>query len=56
MPRTGDNIHIPLPEAEAIRLLLKVKPDETMPRKRGRKSVWAANEEASVTKKRGRGK
>jgi hypothetical protein len=26
MPRPGDKIHIPLPEDEALRLLLKVKP------------------------------
>jgi hypothetical protein len=32
MPRPGDNVHIPLPEAEALRLLLKVKPTDQMPR------------------------
>jgi hypothetical protein len=32
MPRTGDNIHIPLPEDEALRLALKVKPTKDMPR------------------------
>ena len=32
MPKEGHNIHIPLPEAEALRLLLKVKPTADMPR------------------------
>jgi hypothetical protein len=32
MPRTADNIHIPLPEDEALRLALKVKPTKDMPR------------------------
>lgn len=32
MPRMGDNIHIPLSEAEALRLMLKVKPTAEMPR------------------------
>jgi hypothetical protein len=32
MPRTADNVHIPLPESEAIRLLLQVKPTADMPR------------------------
>lgn len=32
MPKPGDNIRIPLPETEALRLLLKVKPTADMPR------------------------
>jgi len=32
MPRTGENIYIPLPEDEALRLALKVKPTKDMPR------------------------
>jgi hypothetical protein len=32
MPRSGDNVHIPLEESEALRLLLKVKPTAEMPR------------------------
>jgi hypothetical protein len=32
MPRTGDNIHIPLSEGEAVALLGRVKPNESMPR------------------------
>ena len=32
MAKPGDNIHIPLPAKEAIRLAMKVKPDHTMPR------------------------
>lgn len=32
MPRSGDNIHIPLPFEEAVRGLLKVKPTKDMPR------------------------
>jgi hypothetical protein len=32
MPRTGDNIRIPLSEDEALRALLKVKPTKDMPR------------------------
>jgi hypothetical protein len=32
MPRPGDNVHIPLPESEALRLLLQVKPTGDMPR------------------------
>jgi hypothetical protein len=32
MPRTGDNIHIPLKTDEALRLALKVKPTKDMPR------------------------
>ena len=32
VPRPGDNIHIPLKESEALRLLLKVKPTDEMPR------------------------
>lgn len=32
MPHPGDKIHIPLPEDEAIRLALKVKPTKDMPR------------------------
>jgi hypothetical protein len=32
MARLGDNIYIPIPEQEALRLLLKVKPTEDMPR------------------------
>jgi hypothetical protein len=30
--RTADNVHIPLSEAEALRLMLKVKPTAEMPR------------------------
>jgi hypothetical protein len=30
--RPGDNIHIPLEESEALRLLLKIKPTADMPR------------------------
>jgi hypothetical protein len=30
--RTADTVHIPLPEAEALRLMLKVKPTAEMPR------------------------
>jgi len=32
VPRPGDNVHIPLYEREALRLLLKVKPTAEMPR------------------------
>ena len=32
MPRPGDKIRIPLPEKQAIALLLKVKPTADMPR------------------------
>jgi hypothetical protein len=32
MARTGDNIHIPLREADAVRALLRVKPTADMPR------------------------
>jgi len=32
MPRTSDNIHIPLKTDEALRLALKVKPTAKMPR------------------------
>lgn len=32
MPRTADNIRIPLPEDEAITLLGRVKPTAEMPR------------------------
>jgi hypothetical protein len=32
VPHPGDNIHIPLEERQALRLLLKVKPTEDMPR------------------------
>jgi hypothetical protein len=32
MPKPGDNIHIPIPEREALALLLRVKPTENMPR------------------------
>jgi hypothetical protein len=32
MAKPGSNVHIPLPEAEALRLLLKVKPTTDMPR------------------------
>lgn len=47
MSRPGDNVHIPLPEAEALRLLLQVKPTAEMPRpgKRRQKSVWAEVDE-----------
>jgi hypothetical protein len=32
MPKPGDNVHIPLPTDEAIRLALRVKPTADMPR------------------------
>jgi hypothetical protein len=32
MAKPGDNIQIPLPEREALALLLKVKPTDDMPR------------------------
>ena len=32
MPLPGNTIHIPLPEAGALRLMLKVKPSDGMPR------------------------
>lgn len=32
MPRSGDTIHIPLKEAEAVALLGRVKPTADMPR------------------------
>ena len=32
VPRTGDNIHIPLETDEALRLALKVEPTKDMPR------------------------
>jgi hypothetical protein len=32
VPRPGDNIHIPLSESEALRLMLRVKPTAEMPR------------------------
>jgi hypothetical protein len=32
MAKQGNNVHIPLPEKEALRLLFKVKPTEDMPR------------------------
>jgi hypothetical protein len=32
VPRTGDNIHIPLSEEEALRLAFQVKPTKDMPR------------------------
>jgi hypothetical protein len=32
MPRTADNIHIPLKEEDAIRAFYKVKPTADMPR------------------------
>jgi len=32
MPKPGNKIHIPLPEKQALDLLLKVKPTEEMPR------------------------
>jgi hypothetical protein len=32
VPKPGDNIHIPLPERDALRLLMKVKPTAEMPR------------------------
>jgi hypothetical protein len=54
MPRTGDNVHIPLPESDALRLMLKVKPAAGMPRpgKHRSKSVFAEmNEEFGPIKK-----
>ncbi len=32
VPKPGDNVHIPLPEHEAIRLAMLVKPTADMPR------------------------
>lgn len=32
LPHPGNAIHIPLPEAEALRLMLEVKPTADMPR------------------------
>jgi hypothetical protein len=32
MPKPGDNIHIPLPERDALAGLLRVKPTADMPR------------------------
>jgi hypothetical protein len=32
MAKQGENIHIPLPEKEALQLLFKVKPTADMPR------------------------
>jgi hypothetical protein len=32
VPHPGNTVHIPLPEAEALRLLLQVKPTADMPR------------------------
>jgi len=32
MPKPGNKLHIPLPEKEALSLLLKVKPTADMPR------------------------
>lgn len=32
MTKPRENIHIPLPEAEALRLAMKVKPTAAMPR------------------------
>jgi hypothetical protein len=55
VPRTADNIHIPLPETEALRLMLKVKPTVEMPRpgKHRQKSVLAeVEEEINGPKKR----
>jgi len=34
MPKPGNNIRIPLPEKQALDLLLKVKPTVDMPRKK----------------------
>ena len=48
MPRPGDNVHIPLEESEALRLLLKVKPTTDMPRPgkhRSKSIVQEMNEE-----------
>ena len=55
VPRTSDNVHIPLPEDEAIRLLLKVKPTASMPRpgKHRQKSLWTqVDEEINGPKKK----
>jgi hypothetical protein len=38
VPHPGNTIHIPLPEAEALRLLLQVKPTAEMPRPGARAS------------------
>lgn len=35
MPRPGSNVHIPLPEDQALRLLLKVRPTADMCAPRG---------------------
>lgn len=42
VPRTGDNIRIPLSEDEALRALLKVKPTADMPRPGATKKKQAA--------------
>jgi hypothetical protein len=34
MPKPGNKIHIPLPEKQALELLMKVKPTGEMPRHR----------------------
>lgn len=43
MAKTGNAIHIPLPEAEAIRLALRVKPTADMPKPGGAR-YWAKEE------------
>jgi hypothetical protein len=51
MPHPGDNVHIPLKESEALRLLLKVKPTVAMPRPgkhRSKSIVREMNEEFAV--------
>jgi hypothetical protein len=55
VPRTGDNIYIPLKEEDAILAFMKVKPTAGMPRpgKHRQKSVWAqVDEEISGPKKK----
>jgi hypothetical protein len=46
--KPGDSIYIPLPEADAVRALLKVKPTADMPRP----GAQATKAKRSPTKKR----
>jgi hypothetical protein len=52
MPRPGDKIHIPLPEEEALRLALQVKPTKDMPRP-GANPTGKKKAVKKVSKKRG---
>jgi hypothetical protein len=38
MPKPGNKIHIPLPEKEALDLLMKVKPTSDMPSHKPKKA------------------